>query len=244
MKKALIGLASLLISGVLAAGKIILVGDSTMADYSGKYRTEQRPRFGWGEKLAQFCRDDVQVVDLAVPGLSTRSFMEQKHWEKALKQIQKGDYVIIQFGHNDGSHYAKNAHFCPPEQFVVNETRMVAEVRAKGGIPILLSTTVPYKMDKATGEKKISYGNAARQVAKKENVAFLDIREKMISKLAEMGEEKSRGLFMIFAPGEDPKFPKGLDDKIHLREAGAELVAEIFVAEARAAKLPICELFK
>ena len=243
MKKLLLGLLLTLACG-LSAGKIVLIGDSTMADYSGEYRPAMRPRFGWGEKLSQYCREDVQVLNLAVPGLSTKSFIAQKHWSKALKQIKKGDYVIIQFGHNDGSHYGKDAHFCPPPQFVVNETRMVQDVRAKGGVPILLSTTIPYQMNEETAAKKLSYSEAAHQVAEKEKVPFVDIREKMIAKLAEMGEEKSRGLFMIFPPGEDPYFPGGLTDKIHLREAGAELVAEIFVAGAKDAQLPICELFK
>lgn len=231
----------------LGAANIILVGDSTMADYSDQVKNfkPSRPRYGWGEMLQQYCRDGVAVFDEAIPGESSRRFLEKGYWEKALALVQKGDFVIIQFCHNDGSKkYLKGSAYSDPETFTANIRQMISDTKKAGATAIVLSSTVCCENTEEQTLKQKSYGEAGLLAAKIEQVEFVDIRSLMTAKLAAMDKLEKQKLFMIFAPGEDPNFPDGLDDKIHLRQAGAELVASIFVDAAKKDKLSISKLFK
>ena len=117
---------------------VFMIGDSTMAD---KNLTGGNPERGWGQMLPGFFTEDIRVDNHAVNGRSSKSFIDEGRWDKVLSLIKKGDYVFIQFGHNDEKPDPKR-HTDPGTTFDANLRRFVNETRAKGGIPVLFNSIV------------------------------------------------------------------------------------------------------
>lgn len=117
---------------------IFMIGDSTMAN---KKLEGKNPERGWGQMLPGFFSDDIRVDNHAVNGRSTKSFIDEGRWEKVRSQIKKGDYVFIQFGHNDEKADPKR-HTDAGSTFDDNLRKFVLETRAQGGIPVLFNSIV------------------------------------------------------------------------------------------------------
>ena len=117
---------------------IFMIGDSTMAN---KNLTGGNPERGWGQMLPGFLSEEVQVDNHAVNGRSTKSFIDEGRWEKVRNRIKKGDYVFIQFGHNDEKADPKR-HTDAGGSFDDNLRKFVNETRAQGGIPVLFNSIV------------------------------------------------------------------------------------------------------
>lgn len=117
---------------------IFMIGDSTMAN---KPLTGDNPERGWGQMLPGFLSDDIVVDNHAVNGRSSKSFIDEGRWVAVLEKIQPGDYVFIQFGHNDEKPKA-DRHTDPGSTFDDNLRRFVNETRAKGGKPVLFNSIV------------------------------------------------------------------------------------------------------
>lgn len=127
---------------------IFMIGDSTMAD---KDLTGGNPERGWGQMLPGFLSEDIRVDNHAVNGRSSKSFIDEGRWEKVLSLIQPGDYVFIQFGHNDEKTDPKR-HTDAGGSFDDNLRRFVNEARSKGGIPVLFNSIVRRNFGIANGE--------------------------------------------------------------------------------------------
>src|SRR5436190_14396992 len=114
-----------------------LAGDSTMA----QKQPDKRPETGWGEAL-QPCFDssEVRIANRAMNGRSTRSFVAEGRWKAIIDSVQPGDYVFVQFGHNDEKIGTNN--YSSPEDYSVNLVRFVDEVRAKRALPVLFTPVV------------------------------------------------------------------------------------------------------
>src|SRR5471032_2164569 len=120
-----------------------IAGDSTAAE---KLPTK-RPETGWGEMLGQYFRpDEVRVANRALNGRSTRTFIDEGHWRAIVDSIKAGDYVFIEFGHNDEA-ADRPDRYTPPADFRRNLLRMVDDVRAKHGQPVLLTPVRRRKFD-------------------------------------------------------------------------------------------------
>ena len=117
---------------------IFTIGDSTMAN---KKLEGGNPERGWGQMLSRYFTDDITVDNHAVNGRSSKSFIDEGRWDNVLSKIQKGDYVFIQFGHNDEKDDPKR-HTDPGTTFDANLRKLVEETRAKGGIPVLFNSIV------------------------------------------------------------------------------------------------------
>lgn len=117
---------------------IFTIGDSTMAN---KKLEGENPERGWGQMLSRYFTDDITVDNHAVNGRSSKSFIDEGRWDNVLSKIQKGDYVFIQFGHNDEKDDPKR-HTDPGTTFDANLRKFVEETRAKGGIPVLFNSIV------------------------------------------------------------------------------------------------------
>ena len=111
---------------------ILLAGDSTCASYPAS----RAPLTGWGQVLNQYCREGVTVRNHALSGYSTRSFIRNKKWDKLVSEIKPGDYVVVQFGHNDGSK-RHNRYTDPATSYRDNLKKFIADVRARKGNPII-----------------------------------------------------------------------------------------------------------
>jgi DNA sulfur modification protein DndE len=241
MKLPLLALLSLLtFASAAAAPRVFLAGDSTMAD-----KPLDLPERGWGMALGGFFQPEVTVRNHAMNGRSTKSFLDEGRWAKLTGELQAGDFVIIQFAHNDEKKGTKS-YADPAGAFRDNLRRFIAETRAKGATPILATPVCRRKFD-AAGQLVDTHGAypaAVRAVAAEEKVALLDLTTATAQWLQAAGDEPSRRFFMWIAPGTHPKIPDGRKDDTHFVAAGAEAVAGLAVAQIRAQQLPLAQWLK
>lgn len=204
-----------------------LAGDSTMA----QKLIHRRPETGWGEALQQyFDLDRVRVENHARNGRSTRSFLAEGRWQALVDRLQEGDYVFIQFGHNDA---AKNRpdRYAPPEEYRRNLVRFVEDVRAKKANPVLLTPVCRRQFDGAGRfvDTHGEYPDIVRAVAKELDVPLIDMHRKSAEVLQRFGPEASKRLFLQLARGEHPNYPDGVVDNTHFSPLGAEIMAALAV---------------
>lgn len=216
---------------------IYLAGDSTMA---AKFAAK-RPETGWGEMLeANFRPGTVKVVNRAANGRSTKTFISEGKWGSIVDGLKKGDYVFIQFGHNDGTK-DKGERYTPPEDYKKNLVRFVDEVRARGANPVLLTPVMRRRFDKdgrfydTHGE----YPDIVRAVARDFKVPLIDMHRMSEAVIVGYGVEGSKKLFLKLESGENPNYPNGVDDNTHFSPLGADEMAKLAVAGIRANKLKV-----
>jgi len=218
---------------------IFMAGDSTMADkvfyknvtdsLTGEISQEMFLERGWGQMLPEFFNDKVLVKNIAKNGRSTASFISEGLWNQIISNVQKGDYVVIQFGHNDSSLTKKGR--TTPDEYKANLIRFVDDVKAKGGNPILCTSVARRKFDKegVLVDTHGVYPDVVRQVAKDKKVPLVDMYKQTTQWLAAEGAAQSKQFFHKFAPGVSKLYPKGLDDNTHYNEKGARIAAGFFV---------------
>lgn len=235
-----VGVLCLLLSlSGIALGKepviIYLAGDSTMANKAA----DKRPETGWGEALQQFFNaDKVRVDNHAMNGRSTRTFISENRWQAIIDKLKQGDYVFIQFGHNDAVK-EKTDRYTPPEDYRKNLIKFISEVRAKQAIPVLLTPVMRRRFDK-DGNFQDSHGeypDIVRAVAAEQRVALIDMHRKSEKVIKQYGVEGSKKLFLQLAPNENTNYPKGIEDNTHFSPLGARLMAEQAVEGIRELKL-------
>ena len=230
---------------------VFMIGDSTMAN---KDTTGGKQERGWGMMLQQYFKSGVVVYNHAVNGRSSKSFIDEGRWDVVLSKMKPGDYVIIQFGHNDEKP-AADRHTDPGTTFDANLRRFVLESRARGGIPILCNAVVrrnfyrqvdssvddeslrntTYEDEKVNSDTLIdthgAYLQSPRNVARELGVPFIDANRVTHDLEQGMGIEGSRRLHMWFRPGEHPSVPKGRKDNTHYNVYGATVVAGLLAEE-------------
>lgn len=206
---------------------IFMIGDSTMAD---KNLTGGNPERGWGHMLPGYLSEDIRVDNHAQNGRSSKSFIDEGRWDKVLSLIKKGDYVFIQFGHNDEKPKA-DRHTDPGTTFDANLSRFVNETRAKGGIPVLFNSIV--RRNFGEGDKLVdthgAYLDSPRNVAKELNVPFIDMNKITHDLVEGLGPDASKKLFMWVTPNTVPAIPKGREDNTHLTVYGGRVVAGLTI---------------
>lgn len=213
-----------------SAGKkkvtLYMVGDSTMAD---KTELEISPERGWGQLFPSYLTDNIRVANHAMNGRSTKSFVDEGRWQVILDEMQRGDIVIIQFGHND-TKKEDPRRYASLEDYQRNLMRMTEEAQKKGAHVILATPISRRYFTSDTHEFRHRHGGypeAARRVAKRMNVPLLDMEQATADWLTGLGDEASKPYFMNVAPGECTKFPDGKIDNTHLRENGALVVGHM-----------------
>jgi pectinesterase len=268
MRKALLwrlvslAVAVVLVLGLTSARKhdvitIFTVGDSTMADKQLKNDNQER---GWAMMLQGWFSEQVHVDNHAVNGRSTKSFIDEGRWQKVLDRIKPGDYVVIQFGHNDEKPDPKR-HTVAGGSFDDNLRRFVNEARERGAQPVLMNAVVRrnYQLTPPAGEDEAlrgaaykeysgaevdtivdthgDYAEAPRRVARELGVPFVDATRITRDLENSLGKEGSRKLHMNFKPGEHPSIPDGRGDNTHYRVEGARRVSGL-MAEALCQEVP------
>ena len=216
---------------------LYIIGDSTVQNGSGKGSDSL---WGWGSFMNLYLNTDkIEIQNHAKGGRSSRTFLTEGRWDSIMKTIKKGDYVLMQFGHNDGGELADTLRargtikgigeeskdiYNPIRK--VNETvytygyymrKYVNEAKSKGAIPIIVSPIPRNKFDDKGKIGKDQYGIWAEEVAKQTGAYFIDLNQIVITQYEKMGAEKVKAFF-----------PK---DHTHTNEAGAILNAEL-VAKA------------
>lgn len=208
---------------------IYLMGDSTCAP---KDMSKGSPERGWGMLFPNFLDDDITVVNCARNGRSTRSFKTLGHWDRVRSSVQPGDYVFIQFGHNDAKQDDTLRYAPAFGAYQDNLREYIDTVRAHGATPVLLTpVSRRWFKDGVLDENcHTDYPAAMKQVADEKGVVLLDIYADTRDWLKELGDEASKPYFMQLAPGQCEAFPEGRDDNTHTVEEGAYVVAT-FVCE-------------
>jgi lysophospholipase L1-like esterase len=204
--------------------KVWLIGDSTMSVKEAR----AYPEAGWGMAFTQFFDSTIEVDNRAKNGRSTKSFREEGLWAPVLNELQEGDYVFIQFGHNDEGK-EKLGRYTTPDEFRANLRRYVSEAKGKKALPVLL-TPVSRRSFDSTGQVREThpvYTDVVKDVARAEGVVLIDLNEKSKALLQRFGPEGSKLLFNHLQPGEHPNYPEGKKDDTHFNELGARLVAEL-----------------
>jgi lysophospholipase L1-like esterase len=219
--------------------RVYLAGDSTMA----RKLPEKRPETGWGEALQLFFNEaKVRIDNHAQNGRSTRTFIEEKRWQTIVDKLKAGDYVFIQFGHNDASK-EKVDRYTPPADYRRNLIRFISDVRAKKAVPVLLTPVMRRRFDK-DGQFRDSHGeypDIVRAVATENKVALIDMHRKSEVVIGQYGVEPSRKLFLQLKPDENPNYPKGIEDNTHFSPLGAGIMASLAVDGIREQKLGLAK---
>lgn len=233
-------LLSLFISSCTTSQKLTVytIGDSTMAN---KPNPEENPERGWAQMLPQFFNDNVVIDNRAVNGRSSRSFIDEKRWDSVYKTLKKGDYVFIQFGHNDQKETDPNRYTNPHTAYRYNLIRFVVETLQKGATPILFSPIARRKFNESGTliDTHGDYPMQARLVANEYKIPFIDLLyfTEMLEK--SYGPEKSKELHLHFNKEENNYYPDGKEDNTHLSVKGAEEVAKIVVKELKQMNIPL-----
>lgn len=194
---------------------VFMAGDSTMANKP--VPNEQNER-GWGQMLQPFFIDQATISNHAVNGRSSKSFMDEGLWDGILKDMKAGDWVIVQFGHNDAKTDAAR-HTDPFTTYTENLKKYVADARAKGGIPIIATSVV-----RASLESHGNYPEAAIATANELMVPLLDLEATTKAYVGALADKKE---FYIQA------------DSTHLNEKGGTVVAQMAVDEMKRLQLPL-----
>ena len=208
---------------------IWMCGDSTMSIKEKK----AYPETGWGMPFVYFWDSTITIENLAKNGRSTSSFRNEGLWQIVLDKATEGDYVFIQFGHNDEVSTKKT--YTTETEFKNNLKRYVAEARGKKATPILLTPMARRKFDangKIEGTHEV-YSQIVRDVAKEEKVVLFDMDKITQQLYQQFGVENSKLLFMQLKPNEHPNYPEGRDDNTHFNELGARLIAQLVLTEIR-----------
>lgn len=225
------------VSAGAAAPHVYLVGDSTMSDMPAS-----NPRRGWGMLFRPLFTNPENVQNLAVNGESTRSCVESGHWKEIVARLAPGDFVLIQYGHNDEVK-EKTERYTEPAAFAQYLRAFVRDVRAKGANPLLATPVCRRKFDDS-GHIVPTHGpypDLTRAVAKEEGVPLLDLERITTRWLESIGDEGSR---MFFMGRRNPRMPPGKEDIEHFVEAGAAKVGELAANDIRAQKLPLAGLLR
>ncbi|WP_461790607.1 rhamnogalacturonan acetylesterase [Pedobacter sp.] len=217
---------------------VFIIGDSTAANKL----TTAYPETGWGMPFSYFFDQTVAVNNLAKNGRSTRTFLSEGLWTTALSTMKNGDYVLIQFGHNDESK-EKTDRYTTPEQYKENLVKFVNETRAKQATPILITPVSRRKFDKDANalETHKEYTPLVKEIAAKLNVPLIDLDEKSRALYQQFGEENSKLLFLQLQANEHPNYPDGKVDNTHFSEFGARKIAQIVLQEIKNLNLPLAQ---
>lgn len=219
------------------------IGDSTMANYdvealSRRQGGENYPLRGWGMYFGDHFKKTVSFRNKAISGRSSKSFRGEEHWAKILDSLKRGDYVLIQFGHNDQKKEDSLRYTDPRLEFGASLSRYIRETREKGAHPILATSIARRSFDDAgkLTDTHMAYTLTVLRVARTEGVPLLDLNQRTMRLIDSTGYEASKAIFLHIAPGRFTKMPDGLADNTHLSEYGGKTVAALAAEELRRSK--------
>ncbi|MHA3775162.1 rhamnogalacturonan acetylesterase [Verrucomicrobiota bacterium sgz303538] len=222
------GVASLEIKPAKDAITVFVAGDSTVTDQA------REPYTGWGQILPRFFQQGVAVSNQAESGLALFSFEHQKRLEKILSMMKKGDYLFIQFGHNDQKDKRPDAG--PFTTYKANLKRFIEAARGKDGVPVLVTPMERRRFDK-DGQQTATladYAEAVRQVGSEEQVPVIDLNAMSLKLYSALGPEKSTKAFVHYPANTFPGQDKPLKDDTHHSTYGGYELARCVVEGIKA----------
>jgi len=219
---------------------IFLVGDSTVAtNYEATF-----PQAGWGQMLYKFITGPVIIKNHGINGRSSKSFIDQGDLKAISKDITKGDFLFIQFGHNDEKDVPER-YTDPNTSYKDNLKLFINFAKNSGATPVLISPVTRRSFDlagKIINTHK-GYSQAVGELAKELNITYIDLFKKSKILLEELGDEKSKELFLWLNPGEYENFQSGITDNTHFSQKGAYEMAKLIIEGIKENNLfPLCNM--
>ncbi|MDQ8208362.1 rhamnogalacturonan acetylesterase [Coraliomargarita sp. SDUM461003] len=190
---------------------IVLVGDSTVTGKSG-----DKDQAGWGWALQQWTTDDIEVINTAVGGRSSRSFRSEGRWDDALKLTP--DWIFIQFGHNDQKGKGPERESAPETDYRDHLRRYIQEAREHGAQPILVTPVCrrTYSADGTLRDSLAPYAESVRIVAQEMQVPHIDLHNYSLNQLAQITDKEAIQRFS----------PEGTTDRTHFSLSASRIVAQ------------------
>ena len=220
--------------------KVYLIGDSTMCEYE----MSRTPLTGWGMPFKYFFDSTVKIDNRARGGRSTRTFISENRWQPIADSLQEGDYVLMQFGHNDEAKEERyKDRYTPVADYKTNLIKFIEETRSKKAIPVLITPVTRMRFDKEgkIEETHREYSAAVWEVGKQLNTPVIDLDAKSRELLQQFGPVQSKLLFMQLDSLQHPNYPNGQKDNTHFNEFGARRMAELVLAEIRHLNVELAE---
>jgi len=221
---------ALLAGSVQAEPQWLLAGDSTVENVPAK----MGDRKGWGQVVGQYLKPEVKVINLAMGGRSTKTFIAEKRWTNLLKQSRPGDFILIQFGHND-SHGKDKPESTDAATDYKNYLRIYADEALKAGARVIFVTPPHRRSFDKTGKltpELLPYADAMKAVAQEKNIPVVDLYTLTGEKFQQLGDAACRPIFCSDT------------DRTHFSTQGAELLAKMIIADLQKQNLPAAACIK
>ncbi|NGZ74684.1 rhamnogalacturonan lyase family protein [Saccharibacillus alkalitolerans] len=222
------------------AAAIYMAGDSTMQSYS----EAQAPQQGWGQQLGRYFANGAVVVNEAIGGRSSKSFMVDGRLDSILQRIKPGDYFFVSFGHNDTSAGIPD-RYASPADYKKYLARYVNGAKQRGATPVLLTPVGRRDFNTVTQQFNVSfpeYVQAAKEAAAELDVPLIDLSRLSVAYYDSIGNAAAEKLFLYANPGEYPKYPNGVGDNTHFSSYGAGKIAGLVANAVKSMGLGISPL--
>lgn len=215
---------------------IFMIGNSTMAD---KPFNNGNPEKGWGQIFPLYFQEGIKIENHAVNGRSTKSFIDEGRWDSVQNKIKPGDYVIIEFGHNDAKKDDPKRFADANTNYKWNLEKFINETRKKGGIPILATPIVRRRFDEQGKFYDVhgDYPKVVRELSEKMEVLLLDLHKKSEEYIIKLGVERSKNFYLHIDADEYSSLPEGKIDDTHLSPTGAFRICD-FASDEIKLKIP------
>jgi lysophospholipase L1-like esterase len=215
---------------------IFMIGNSTMAD---KPFYDGNPEKGWGQIFPLYFKEGIKIENYAVNGRSTKSFINEGRWDSVFNKIKPGDYVIIEFGHNDAKKDDTKRFADANTDYRWNLEKFINETRQNGGIPILATPIVRRRFDEQGKFYDVhgDYPKVVRELSENMNVFLLDLHTKSEEYIIKLGAERSKNFYLHIDADQYSSLPEGKIDDTHLSPTGAFRICD-FAADEIKLKIP------
>lgn len=239
MRPLLAAFALLLALPASAQQRILIASDSTAANYG----VDRYPQLGWGMMLKCGLQPGVEVVNRAVGGRSTRTFISEGRWDALIAESKPGDTVLIQFGHNDASVSRPERYAPAATLYRDNLIRMIWEARGRGLVPVLVTPPARRSFEGARAKADFAaYSGVMRELVVTTNTPLIDLEARSLDFVTRAGETGAKKYFLHYTAAEKlAAFPTGIADDTHFSELGARAMANLVAQELKGLKIPVAD---
>jgi fibronectin type 3 domain-containing protein/lysophospholipase L1-like esterase len=221
---------------------VYLAGDSTVQTYDPGFA----PQAGWGQMIDRYFDEKVSFKNHAIGGRSSKNFISQGRLDEILRVINPGDYLMVQFGHNDAT-IGVDDRYASPADYKEYLRTYVNGARQRGATPVLVTPVGRRDYDEATGKFNVSfpeYVAKMQELAAEENVALVDLSASSRAYYDAIGPEDTKSVFLHVDAGVYPNRPTGTVDNTHFQEYGAIQIARLVAGGVKQLSVPLAARVK